>query len=75
VVNFPSIIWRVVVFLVENWPITLVMALGAAAIYQLLPRPRAQKTLYGAGLGLLAVLLAGALLVGTRTINVEACVL
>lgn len=55
----------------DNWRITLVMACGAAAVYLLLPRPRAQKTLHGAGLGLLAVLLAGALLVGTRAVDAE----
>jgi NADH-quinone oxidoreductase subunit J len=53
------------------WRITLVMALGAAAIYWLLPRPRGQKTLHGAGLGILAVLLAGALLVGTRAVRAD----
>jgi NADH:ubiquinone oxidoreductase subunit 6 (subunit J) len=70
--DLANLIRRVVVFLlVDNWRITLVMVIGAAAIYLLLPRPRGQKTLYGAGLGLLAVLLAGALLVGTRTVDAE----
>jgi NADH-quinone oxidoreductase subunit J len=72
VADFASIIRRVVVFLlVDNWRITVVIALGAAAMYLLLPKPRDQKTLYGAGLGLLAVLLAGALLVGTRAVHAE----
>ena len=63
---------RVLMFLLwDNLRITLVMALGAVAIYLLLPRPRAQKTLYGAGLGFLAVLLAGPLLVGTRSVHAE----
>jgi len=67
-----SILRRIVVFLlVDNWRITAVMVAGAAAVYLLLPRPRAQKTMFGAGLGLLAVLLAGALLVGTRAVNAE----
>jgi NADH:ubiquinone oxidoreductase subunit 6 (subunit J) len=57
--------------LVDHWSLTLVMVLGAAAIFLLLPRPRAQKALYGAILGVLAVLLAGALLVGTRVVHPE----
>jgi NADH-quinone oxidoreductase subunit J len=37
---------------------------GAAAIYLLLPRPRTYPVLWGAGLGLLALVLAGVLLLG-----------
>jgi NADH:ubiquinone oxidoreductase subunit 6 (subunit J) len=67
-----ALIRRIIMFLVvDNLRITVVMVLGAAAIYLLLPRPRARKALYGAGLGLLAVLLAGVLLVGTRTVHPE----
>jgi NADH:ubiquinone oxidoreductase subunit 6 (subunit J) len=66
------IVRRILVFLfVDNLLFTLILALGAAAIYWLLPRPRAQKTLYGACLGLLAMMLGGALLVGTHTIHAE----
>jgi len=71
--SLATILRRIVVFLlVDNWRITLVMVAGAAAVYLLLPRPRAQKTVFGAGLGLLAVLVAGALLVGMRAVNAEA---
>jgi NADH:ubiquinone oxidoreductase subunit 6 (subunit J) len=67
-----SILRRTVEFLlVDNWQLTLVMVAGAAAVFLLLPRPRAQKTLFGAALGLLAMLLAGVLLVGTRALNAE----
>lgn len=46
----------------EWWPIALPLAAGAAAIYLLLPRPKAYPVLWGAGLGLLALVLAGILL-------------
>jgi NADH:ubiquinone oxidoreductase subunit 6 (subunit J) len=56
---------RVAVFLFADYLwITVVTILGAAAIYLLLPRPRAQKSLYGAALGCLVLLLAGATLIG-----------
>jgi NADH:ubiquinone oxidoreductase subunit 6 (subunit J) len=64
-------IGRVVAFLGENWQIALVTVLGAAAIFLLLPRPRAQKALFGAGLGFMALLVAGAFLIGTRAANPE----
>src|SRR5437867_3276519 len=59
--------------LVDNLPITVVMALGAAAIYLLLPRPRAHKALYGAGLVVLStcglfLLLAAPFLMAATTI-------
>jgi NADH:ubiquinone oxidoreductase subunit 6 (subunit J) len=63
---------RVFEFLIlENLLITAVTVLGAVAIYLLLPRPRASKTIYGAALGCLAVMLAGALLIRTRAWNAE----
>jgi NADH:ubiquinone oxidoreductase subunit 6 (subunit J) len=49
--------------LVDNWPITLVAALGFAAVFLLLPRPRATARTWGAAAGGLALLLAGALVV------------
>jgi NADH:ubiquinone oxidoreductase subunit 6 (subunit J) len=49
--------------LVENWPITLVVVLGAAAVYLLLPRPRSYGPLAGAAAGGLALLAAGWLLI------------
>jgi len=72
VASLPTLVRRILTFLlVDNLRITAIVVLGAAAVYLLLPRPRAQKTLLGAGLGVLAVLLAGALLVGTRAVNAE----
>jgi NADH:ubiquinone oxidoreductase subunit 6 (subunit J) len=56
---------------IENLAITLVMALGAAAMYLLLPRPRAQRVTFGAGLGVLAILLGGVLFVGSHVANPE----
>jgi NADH:ubiquinone oxidoreductase subunit 6 (subunit J) len=44
------------------WPIALPLFAGAAAIYLLLPRPRAYPVLWGAGLGLLGLVLTGVLL-------------
>jgi NADH:ubiquinone oxidoreductase subunit 6 (subunit J) len=49
--------------LVEHWPITVVTAVGLAAVFVLLPRPRAPSRTWGAALAGLAVLLAGALIV------------
>lgn len=46
----------------EWWPIVLPVLAGGAAIYLLLPRPRAYPVSWGAGLGLLALVLAGVLL-------------
>src|SRR6266478_4737665 len=48
---------------VENWRLTLVTVLGMVAVYLLLPRVRRYPPLWGAGLGSLAILLAGWLLV------------
>lgn len=49
--------------LVEQLPITLVVGLGLAAIYLLLPRPRAYPVLWGAAAGGAALLIGGGLLV------------
>lgn len=49
--------------LVEQWPITLTVALGFVAVYLLLPRPRAAARAWGAAAGGLALVLAGALAV------------
>jgi NADH:ubiquinone oxidoreductase subunit 6 (subunit J) len=57
--------------LVANWRITLVIVLGAAAVYLLLPRPRRYPPLWGAVAGGLALLGAGALLIGVRAVNPE----
>src|SRR5947207_6865714 len=48
---------------VENWRLTLVSVLGMVAVYLLRPRVRRYPFLWGAGLGSLAILLAGWLLV------------
>jgi NADH:ubiquinone oxidoreductase subunit 6 (subunit J) len=44
------------------WPIALPLFAGTAAVYLLLPRPRTYPVLWGASLGLLAMVLAGVLL-------------
>jgi NADH:ubiquinone oxidoreductase subunit 6 (subunit J) len=54
---------------VDQLSITAVMVLGAAAIYLLLPRPHGRNALAGGLLGLLALVLAGVVLVGVRTAN------
>jgi NADH-quinone oxidoreductase subunit J len=48
----------------EWWPIVLPLLAGAAAIYLLLPRPRAYPVIWGAALGALALVLAGTFLIG-----------
>lgn len=55
----------------EWWPITLPLFAGAAAIYLLLPRPRAYPVLWGAGLGLLALVLTGVLLTRSGVFSPE----
>jgi NADH-quinone oxidoreductase subunit J len=45
-----------------SWQMVLPLALGAVALYLLLPKPHKRPVALGAGLGLLAVLLAGVLL-------------
>jgi NADH:ubiquinone oxidoreductase subunit 6 (subunit J) len=57
--------------LVDNWPITLVAALGFAAVYLLLPRPRANARAVGAGAAGLALLLTGALIVRAAGVTPE----
>jgi NADH:ubiquinone oxidoreductase subunit 6 (subunit J) len=55
----------------EWWPIALPLLAGGAAIYLLLPRPRAYPVLLGAGLGLVALVLAGVLLTRSGFVSVE----
>jgi NADH-quinone oxidoreductase subunit J len=45
--------------------IVLPLLAGAAAIYLLLPRPRAHPVMWGAGFGILALVLAGMFLIGS----------
>jgi NADH-quinone oxidoreductase subunit J len=49
--------------LLSLWPLWLPIVVGALAIFLLMPRPRPYPTVYGALLGLLALLLAGRFLV------------
>lgn len=53
------------------WPLVAPLALGAAAIYLLLPHPRAQFRWVGAALGGLSLGLAGYLLVHFGTLTAE----
>lgn len=55
----------------EWWPITLPLLTGGAAIYLLLPRPKAYPVLWGTGLGLIALVLAGVLLTRSGFVSVE----
>src|SRR5215469_2646623 len=55
----------------EWWPIALPLLSGGAAIYLLLPRPKAYPVLLGAGLGLVALVLAGVLLTRSGFVSVE----
>jgi NADH:ubiquinone oxidoreductase subunit 6 (subunit J) len=72
VLNFLQLLWRLLTFLVVDvWPITLVMVLGAAAVYYLLPQPRRLRWRRGTVLGALALVLGGVLLVGTHTLSPE----
>jgi NADH-quinone oxidoreductase subunit J len=67
-----SFVGRAVLFLfVENWAITVPMLLGLAAVYLLLPRPRAYPVLWGAGIGVLALVATVLLLLGTGQFGVE----
>lgn len=56
----------------EWWPTVLPLCAGAAAIYLLLPRPKAYPVLWGTGLGLLALVLGGALLTRAGVVSPEA---
>jgi NADH:ubiquinone oxidoreductase subunit 6 (subunit J) len=72
VANFLQLLWKVLLFVVVDiWPITLFVVLGGAAIYYLLPQPRGIRWKRGALLGLVALVLAGVLLVGTHAQNGE----
>lgn len=53
------------------WPIALPLLAGGAAIYVLLPRPRAYPVWWGVGLGLLGLVLAGVLLTRSGVISPE----
>jgi NADH:ubiquinone oxidoreductase subunit 6 (subunit J) len=55
----------------EWWPIVLPLVAGGAAIYLLLPRPKAYPRLWGTGLGLLALVLTGVLLSRSRIVSPE----
>jgi NADH-quinone oxidoreductase subunit J len=55
----------------EWWPIALPLLAGAAAIYLLLPRPRAYPILWGSSLGLLALVLASVLLTRSGAVTPE----
>lgn len=55
----------------EWWPIALPLLAGGAAIYLLLPRPRAYPVSWGIGLGLLALVLAGTLLTRSGVFSPE----
>jgi NADH-quinone oxidoreductase subunit J len=55
----------------EAWPLLLPLALGGVGIFLLLPRPRGGSRLAGAGLGLLALVLAAVLVVRLAVDGVE----
>jgi NADH-quinone oxidoreductase subunit J len=55
----------------EWWPIALPLLAGGAGIYLLLPRPRAYPVLWGAGLGLIGLILAGVLLTRSGVVSPE----
>ncbi len=55
----------------EWWPVVLPLLLGGAAVYLLLPRPQAYPKSWGAGLGFLAVVLAGVLLTRSGILSPE----
>jgi NADH:ubiquinone oxidoreductase subunit 6 (subunit J) len=57
--------------LVANWRITLVTVVGAAAVYLLLPRPHRYPPMWGAVAAGLALLGAGALLIGVNAVTPE----
>lgn len=56
---------------VTHWPLSLVMFLGLAAVYLLLPRPRRYPPLWGAACAGLAILLGGAILMRSQPGSVE----
>jgi NADH:ubiquinone oxidoreductase subunit 6 (subunit J) len=53
------------------WPMALPLLAGGAGVYLLLPRPRAHPARWGAGLGLLALVLAGVLLTRSGGVSPE----
>src|SRR5579871_3692768 len=55
----------------EWWPIILPLLAGGAAIYLLLPRPQAYPALWGATLGLLALVLTLVLLTRSGVVSPE----
>jgi NADH-quinone oxidoreductase subunit J len=55
----------------EWWPIALPLLAGGAAIYFLLPRPKTYPAWWGAVLGLLALVLGGALLMRGGGVSLE----
>jgi NADH-quinone oxidoreductase subunit J len=59
------------VFLVKNWPITVPLILGLAAVYLLLPRPWSYPSIWGAAAAGSALLTAGWLLIWGKTAHPE----
>src|SRR5437016_3106761 len=57
--------------LTENWAILFVCALGLVAVYALLPRPRRLPLLLGVGTAVLALVLAGWLVVRVGKLSLE----
>jgi NADH:ubiquinone oxidoreductase subunit 6 (subunit J) len=55
----------------ELWPLLVPLVVGAAAVYLLLPRPQPFPTLWGALLGIVALVLAGFLLVRPAALAAE----
>jgi NADH:ubiquinone oxidoreductase subunit 6 (subunit J) len=55
----------------ELWPLALPVIAGLVAVYLLLPRPRGYPVLLGTAVGLVALLLAGVLLIGRAGVAVE----
>src|SRR5208283_5176065 len=58
-------------FLQAFWPIGLPIALGMAAIFLLLPRPRPYPALWGTAAGGAAIVLAGIFLIHSTGLSVE----
>jgi NADH:ubiquinone oxidoreductase subunit 6 (subunit J) len=62
---------RLFTLLAEQWPLLLPLAVGAAAIYLLLPRPRPYPILWGGLLGVVALVLSAFLIVRSRALSPE----
>jgi NADH:ubiquinone oxidoreductase subunit 6 (subunit J) len=67
-----SFAWHALLFVfIENWMIAVPVLLGLAAVYLLLPRPRPYPVVWGAGIGVLALVAAAVLLLGTNQFDLE----